>query len=117
MKTVSKRLLQDWLRVAKSRGHDLKGLLNTSGIPWRTYEDSRSHISGEHLARSKAEVRRVLDDQFMSYGREVMSPAFLDRAMIKILAHARNLNERLVEWENVWNLVQGGHRRDECRRE
>jgi len=106
MRTVSNRLLRDWLHVTKARGHDLKPLLKASGIPWRSYEDARSHISGEQLACLNAEIRRLLDDLFMGYGHEAMSPALLDRVMIKILAHAKNLKEILSEWENFWNLVQ-----------
>src|SRR6266404_2882539 len=106
MNTVSNKLLQDWLHVAKNRGYDLKALLNSSGIPWGCYENTRSHISGEQLASLNAEIRRRLDDQFMGYGRDVMTPALLDRVMIKILAQARNLREILSEWESFWNLVQ-----------
>jgi AraC-like DNA-binding protein len=108
MKTVSNRLLQDWLHITKNKGHNLKALLSASGIPWRCYENTRSHISGEQLARLNAEIRRQLDDQFMGYGRDVMAPALLDRVMIKILAQARNLKELLSEWESFWNLVQRG---------
>jgi AraC-like DNA-binding protein len=108
MKTVSNRLLQDWLQDIKNRGQNLKVLLNTSGIPSCCYENTRSRISGEQLARLNAEIRRLLNDQFLGYGPDVMSPALLERVMIKILAHARNLKEILFEWENFWNVVQQG---------
>jgi len=106
MKPVSNKLLQDWLQVTKARGHDLKPLLKASGIPWRSYEDTRTHISGEQLARLNAEIRRLLGDQFMGYGQHVMPPALLDHVMIKILAQAKNLREVFSEWESFWNLVQ-----------
>jgi AraC-like DNA-binding protein len=106
MRTVSNRLLQDWLQMTKAKGHDLRPLLVASGIPWRSYEDTHAHISGEQLARLNLEVRRLLNDQFMGYGRESMSPDLLDRVMIKILAQANSLKAILAEWENFWNLVQ-----------
>ena len=106
MKTVSNKLLQDWLQVVKNRGHSVKTLLNTSGIPWHCYENTRAQISSEQLARLNAQIRHLLDDQFMGYGHEAMSPALMERVMIKILAQARDLKEILFEWENFWNLVQ-----------
>ena len=81
-------------------------LLNAAGIPWHCYENACSHISAEQLSRLNAEICRLLDDQFMGYGHEAVSPALLDRVLIKILAQAKTLQELLLEWENFWNLVQ-----------
>jgi AraC-like DNA-binding protein len=106
MRTVSSKLLHDWLQVTKTRGHDLRPLMAASGIPWRCYEDTHWSISGEQLARLNAEIRRLLDDQFLGFGRERASPALLDSLMIKILAQANTLQAILAEWENFWNLVQ-----------
>ncbi len=107
MRTVSNRLLRDWLQVTKAKGHDIKLLLTGSGIPWRCYEDTRAYISGEQLARLNAQTRQLLDDQFLGFGNGVIPPALLDRVMIKILAQAGTLQEVLREWEQFWNLVQG----------
>jgi AraC-like DNA-binding protein len=106
MNIISNRLLHDWLQVVAVKGHDLRPLLKASGIPLNRYSGTRSHINGQQLARLNSEIRRLLDDQFMGYGHDVMSPALLDRVMIKILAQAKNLKQIFCEWESFWNLVQ-----------
>jgi AraC-like DNA-binding protein len=107
MTTVSHRLLQDWLQVARTRGHGLRALLAAAAIPWQCYANSSSHISGEQLASLNGEIRRLLRDQFLGYGQEALAPALLDSVLIKILAQASNLKEVLSEWESFYNLVQG----------
>jgi AraC-like DNA-binding protein len=107
MKIVSNGVLQDWLQVTKAKGHDLKALLSVAEIPWDSYENSSSSINGEQLSRLNSEIRRLLDDQFMGYGQATLSPALLDRVLIKILAQAKDVQEMLLEWENFYNLVQG----------
>src|SRR5687768_9358079 len=107
MKTISNALLREWLKTAEAKGHDPRDLLYACGIPGICYENPRARISGEQLDRLNVEIRRRLDDQFLGYGREALSPALLDRVLIKILAQAQNLKELLLEWETFYNLVQG----------
>lgn len=106
MKTVSSGLLENWLEMAKTKGHDLKALLKVSGISWSEYRNPRSRFGGEQLGRLSAEIRRLMDDDFLGYAREALKPALRDRFLIKLLARARNLGEALIEWENFYNLVQ-----------
>lgn len=106
MKTISNRLLQSWLQVAKGRGCDLRSLLNAAGIPWQHLENTRSQTTGIQLARLSKELRRLLSDDFMGYGREPLAPELLDQVLIKVLPQAEDLKGLMSEWENFYNLVQ-----------